>query len=308
MAKRNTIKGKTVKAQSLTTLIPFPLVRTLVEIYYDFQDQRIITNNRIGMNKQRNAITDAQLKQYKVFDILANAEQFEKDVKKVLEVEIKKHKIWKEYLALIQGVGPIISAGLLAYINDIGKFENISRLWQITGFGMNTFCKKCKKPTWEEITFIKQDGKTKTKAKRLKPMKICPECNKKTEPMIQKRMIGYMSNWNDKFKVLCWKIGQSILKQQASKSGYRKLYDQFKAEERRKHPKKIKKGGRTMYNDGHIHNMALRKVIKIFLANLWMVWRGMEGLTVTEPYIIKKNPAHNMIKPFTDKQPKSTYT
>jgi len=281
--------------------IPFPLIRSLVEVYYDFQDQRIITNNRINMNTKRNNFTEEQLKQYGVLEIMKNAEQFEKDVKKRLEMQIKQYDIFKLYLTKIQGIGPIISAGLLAYIGDVNRFDNISKLWQMAGFGMNTYCKKCKKPTSEIVVFQKADGK-KTKTKRMKAMLICPECNKKTIPMIQKRQIGYMSNWNDKFKVLCWKVGQSFIKQKASKSGYRKLYDEIKAKERLKNPKRKKVKGKVMFNDGHIHNRALRKVIKIFLANLWITWRQMEGLDVTAPYIInKKNSPHNMIQPFTDK-------
>jgi uncharacterized membrane protein len=34
----------------------------------------------------------------------------------------------------------------------------------------------------------------------------------------------------------------------------------------------------------HRHNMALRKMIKIFVLDLWVAWRTLEGLEVTEPY------------------------
>ena len=296
------------------------------------------------MNSKRNGITEQELKDYGVLEIMTKAEQFEKDVKKQLERQIKQYDIYQKYLKNIHGIGPIISAGLLAYIGDINRFDNISKLWQMAGFGMNTYCKKCKKFTYEEIEFQNRTGK-KTKAKRMKPMDRCNMCKEKldklfkqekklekelktpkkslrnyrqtkkerleaekdydagTSPIIQKRQIGYMSNWNDKFKVLCWKIGQSMVKQKASKAGYRRLYDQIKKKEREKNPKRIVVKGKVFFNDGHIHNRALRKVVKIFLANLWMTWREMEGLTVTKPYIItKKDSPHNMIKPFVDKQ------
>ncbi len=280
--------------------MPFPVIRALVEIYYDFQGQRIITNNRIAMQSERNGITIEQLQQYGVIEISEKAKEFEEQVKKLLVKEMKNDQLWKEYFSKIQGIGPIISAGLHSYVGDIGRFDNISKLWQMAGFGMNTYCKKCKKYTSVEVEFTKRDGKTKTKAKRLQPMQKCPKCKRKTEPIIQRRVSGYMSNWNDKFKVLCWKIGQSFLKQQASKSGYRKLYDQFKAEERRKHPVKTTVGGRIMFNDGHVHNRALRKVIKVFLSHLWITMRQMQNLPVTQPYITTQ-PQHTMIQPFLDK-------
>lgn len=37
---------------------------------------------------------------------------------------------------------------------------------------------------------------------------------------------------------------------------------------------------------GRIHNMSCRWVGKLFLSHLWSVWREIEGLPVTEPYVI----------------------
>lgn len=278
--------------------IPFHMMRTLVEIYYDFQHQRIMTGNRIQMNVERNQISDEDLKIFGVFEIQKKSEQFEKDIKKIFESEIRIYDIWNTYFEKIYGIGPVISCGLLAYIDDISKFENISKLWQYAGFGMNSFCETCKKPTFVEKTFKKKDSKTKTKAKQLRTMQTCPVCGNKTIPVIQHRMIGYMSNWNDKFKVLCWKIGQSFEKQ-GTKSGYYNIYRSIKEEEKRKHPEKIKTDSRTKYNDGHIRNMALRKTIKIFLAHLWVTWRKIEHLPITDPYV-GKILNHDIIEPFTD--------
>jgi len=270
-----------------------------VEMYYDFQHQRIMTGNRIQMNAERNKITEQQLEDFGVTEIERKSEAFEKDLKKIFVTEIQSRRIWTEYFEKIYGIGPVISCGLLAYIDDIGKFDNISKLWQYGGFGMNTYCENCKKPTFVIREFQKEGKKTKTKAKQLKPMERCPECNNKTVPIIQKRMTGYMSNWNDKFKVLIWKIGMSFEKQ-GIKSGYYNWYKIYKAEEREKHPEKIKEGTRTLYNDGHIRNRALRKVSKLFLSHFWVTWREMEGLEVTDPYV-GKLLGHDVIKPFTDK-------
>lgn len=47
-----------------------------------------------------------------------------------------------------------------------------------------------------------------------------------------------------------------------------------------------------MISEGHVHNQALRKMIKLFLACLWLVWRETEGLPVSAPYplaILKHN-------------------
>lgn len=42
--------------------------------------------------------------------------------------------------------------------------------------------------------------------------------------------------------------------------------------------------GKRITNKGRRHEMALRYMIKMFLAELWVTWREMEGLPVTKPY------------------------
>jgi len=57
----------------------------------------------------------------------------------------------------------------------------------------------------------------------------------------------------------------------------KKLYDEFKEDAKRKHPDWTKL---------HLHNHARRKVVKLFIASVWEVWRRMNNLPVTEPYPI----------------------
>jgi len=278
--------------------IPFPVMRALVEMYYDFQDQRIISGNRIDGNVRQGLIEESDLERYGVQDVFVKTKSFEKEIQSRLTSEIKAYPIFTEYFFNIMGIGVILSSGLMAYIEDIGRFKNISSLWQYAGLGMNTYCEKCKKPTYVEITY--GTGKAKKIAKRLRPMKQCPKCNSDTVPIRQRRTSGYQSNYNDKFKVLCWKIGSSFVKQSAKKSGYRRIYDQIRIDEKRKHPEKIVKDGKTTENDGHHHNKAMRKTVKIFMSHLWTMWRTMEHMEVTKPYE-SQVLNHSIIEPFTDK-------
>jgi hypothetical protein len=50
--------------------------------------------------------------------------------------------------------------------------------------------------------------------------------------------------------------------------------------------------------DIHTKNMALNEMVKIFLAHFWMVAREIEELPIVLPYIINKDPGHNIIQPF----------
>jgi len=97
----------------------------------------------------------------------------------------------------IQGIGPLLAAGLIAYIDDIEKFNHVSSLWQYSGYGMNRFCPQCKKPTSVLVKYS-----TGTTAKKLHPFESCPDCDGDTTPILQKRTSGYQSNWNDKLKTL----------------------------------------------------------------------------------------------------------
>jgi hypothetical protein len=40
----------------------------------------------------------------------------------------------------------------------------------------------------------------------------------------------------------------------------------------------------AVWSDGHVDNAARRKMVKLFLSHLWLVWRKAEGLPIREPY------------------------
>uniref|UniRef100_A0A7J3TIZ5 Uncharacterized protein n=1 Tax=Geoglobus ahangari TaxID=113653 RepID=A0A7J3TIZ5_9EURY len=89
------------------------------------------------------------------------------------------------------------------------------------------------------------------------------------------RRRGEKLNYNPKLKTFCWKIGQSFIK---FRCFGRKLYEKFKEDAKNKHPD---------WSKLHIHNYARRKVVKLFLASVWEVWRRKNNLPVTEPYPIE---------------------
>lgn len=280
--------------------IPLPIMRALVEIFYDFQGQRIATFNNVLMNSARNGITEEDLdKKYGVKPLIDEAKKFEDKIKKRLDLEVVHYPLYENYLKHIQGIGSILSSGIIANIGDISKFDTISKLWMYAGLGFNKFCPECKCPTYVNIEYENSEGNI-TKGKKLKPFDNCLECNHKTIPIIQKRTKGYSGNWNPRLKVLCWKIGSSFVKQKAAKSGYRRLYESFRKDDMEFHPEKIKENGKTKYNDGHMYNRAVRKTIKIFLSHLWMTWRELQGLEVRPPYVVKVL-GHDIIKPFKDR-------
>jgi hypothetical protein len=57
---------------------------------------------------------------------------------------------------------------------------------------------------------------------------------------------------------------------------------------------------------GHLDAMALRKMTKLFLACLWLVWREAENLPTRDPYPIGRQGHTSLISPFEmiDREPK----
>lgn len=160
--------------------------------------------------------------------------------------------VW-EWLLDIKGIGTNLAAKLIANIDDIGRFATVSKLWAFGGWAV-------------------RDGRR--------------EYNQK----------GKISGYSRTLKSICWQIGDSFIKQQTPL--WVDLYYEEKERLRRLHPDTLccqcgklwdkehkTQGHKQMYNPGHQHNMAHRKMIKIFLQHLWVVWRKSEGLPVSLPYV-----------------------
>ena len=146
-------------------------------------------------------------------------------------------EVWN-WITSIRGLGEGgLAAQLIAQIDDIGKFSNVSKLWRFAGLAVI-------------------DGK----AERNQP--------------------GEKAHKNGRLRAVCYLISEQFIKQQTPL--YADIYYQEKSRLRELHPEPEGK----QYTDGHLHNMAMRKAVKIFLQHLWVIWREAEGLPITMPYAI----------------------
>lgn len=160
--------------------------------------------------------------------------------------------VW-DWLVGIKGIGSHTAAKLLALFDDVGAYATISKFWMFSGWGL-------------------RDGR------------------------IVRCQRGEKSPYNRRLKAECFLVGESFIKQKTPV--YREIYDAEKERQRRLHPAVVcrecgcvwgecgsKRKHHKMFNDGHLHNRARRKMIKVFLSHLWQVWRESEGLPVSEPYV-----------------------
>jgi len=132
----------------------------------------------------------------------------------------------------------------------------------------------------------------------------------------ERRVKGEKLHYNSQLRSMCWRLASSLLKAKGKFYEYYlkekdKYYQRFENRSVKIVPATSlpKKDGKRyepegMISEGHVHNMALRKMIKLFLSSLWLVWREAEGLPVTSPYPIDRLGHDSLIDPWrmTDKK------
>lgn len=247
-------------------------LRILVESFYDMQKLRIAMGNRI------HAYGKAGLLEYiDPEPALGKLKEAEKELEQEITEVVTKHPLWDAWFKGVKGIGPIMAAGIIAWRDDINKADTISAFWKYHGLAPG-----------------------------------------------QGRKKGEKVDYNPKAKTHAYKVGMQLLK---AKGHYAEIYylarakyeerEDIKAmhenaiDEETKNGKKVKKyearGGPKSYKL-HIHYMALRKMIKRFYGDTWVMWRTVEGYEVTRPYIFskaakQKGIAHEHYElPRTDKQ------
>lgn len=277
------------------------MLKFWVETRTDWQQERIRTGNRIGNivyrklepdTWQKKKETDEKSfgKNYNYAEVKekfeANRKKFTKDEQAEIETMfgfmqenkkleltceksikdlIKDEPIYKQFLCKVTGISHVLAGGLLAMV-DIEKSEHVSSLWAYAGLSAQYVKAKCTEGHKLMLSKMNEGQK-------------CSHINCDADVELveevkeaSRRTAGYVSFWNPKLKTHCWKIGQSFLK---TKGRYRELYEKFRAREDRDKPD---------LKPLHRQRRAMRKVVKIFLQHLWVKWRTLEGLPVTEPY------------------------
>jgi hypothetical protein len=135
--------------------------RFLVDTYYQMQDDRIRSNNRIlSMDKAGEPNEAIQW-------FSNQSEMMEGQIKLCLKRYVESH-IMGEWLINIKGIGPVIAAGLLAHI-DIAKAETAGAIWRYAGFDPTSEWKKGEIRPWNAslkvvcwkagCSFVKVSGK-----------------------------------------------------------------------------------------------------------------------------------------------------
>lgn len=216
-------------------------LRFLVDLYYQMQSYRIATNNQSAAlvradSQEPHATLDFFVRQFN---------KLETTLKTALDKYVQSDTMG-QWLTSIIGIGPVIAAGLLSYI-DIEKCQTAGAIWRFAGLD----------PTMEW-------GK------------------------------GQKRPWNAKLKTLCWKLGESFVKQSGNPNDtYGKIYlarKEYETEQNEagayaaqakaklekynigKTTEAYKHYSAGKLPPGHLNARAKRYAVKIFLSHLFDVW------------------------------------
>lgn len=182
---------------------------------------------------------------------------------KAIQAELDQEQIWMHWLIDVKGVGPLMAGSILSEI-DITKCNSISALWAYCGLDV---------ATWIDA----ETGEVREEGRGRKKQHLVPKQYENHDGEVI-NTVGISHNLWIKTKLL-GVLAPSFLKQ--SDGNYRKIYLDYKhrLESHPKHTEKTKL---------HRHNMAMRYMIKEFLADLWTEWRTQQNLPLRSRYAEEK--------------------
>lgn len=170
--------------------------------------------------------------------------------------EVKKHPLWDKFFADVRGCGPLMAAVCIAYLNPY-KARWPSSFYKYCGLDV----------------IIDENG---SHGRTNHDYVMVSYINKKGEEA-EKKSLGYNPTVKTK---LVGVLGPSFLR--AGKKGkYAKIYYDYK--NRLMNREDCKK-----FRPIVIHRRAIRYAVKMFLKDLWIAWRELEGLPVGEDYAVAK--------------------
>ena len=216
-----------------------------MQAFYDHQKLRLAQENRLRMYGKLGM--DVSGIEWYPTDLKKLEEMFYKGI----ESFVKSDPLWIQFLSKVKGIGPFMAGGLIAWFDDPARASSPSAMWKYAGLAVI-------------------DG------------------------MPDRRKAGETLSYSPKLKVHMWKIGKQFL---FAKGAYYRYYLDQKEYAKNKHPTPMDiseysqkqrvayyKAHPEEWPDGKIHMYAYRKMLKLFLSNMWEAWREVSNLPVPKPY------------------------
>lgn len=229
-------------------------VRYLVKQYYNWQEQRIRTKARMRSLQKTGHPGEV------IAWFARQAEILEDQIKVALDVYTSHHPIG-QWIRSHKGLGPVITAGLLAHIN-IEKCPSVGKLWAHAGLAPGVKWEKGQRRPWNADLKV-----------------LCWKLGKS---------FVWNSSRPDSYYGKVYRLRKAYETDKNLKGDYA---EQAAAALREKNYR-ADTIARAMYEkgllpQGRIFARSSTYAVKLFLAHLWEYWRTYEGLPVELPYPIR---------------------
>jgi len=232
-----------------------------VRAYYDTQRRRVALDGQLGIKKNGDAKKNTPHRDEAWLVLLMSIRdeltKTEKRLEKEMLNEVKHHPLWKGFLENVKGVGPV-TTGLILTEFDINK----------------------PRPS----NFISFAGCAPGKDKKVKGEK-CPY-----NQFLRSKLCGVLGSSFLRCKSVPYS-GYYYDKKMSYEHSYREIEERLKKKDRKKKKYKGQTVRTVKWKDaypGHLHDAAIRYMIKMFLVDLHIAWREIEGLEVSRPYAEEK--------------------
>jgi len=210
---------------------------------------------------------------------------------------VKGYDIWHMFLSHIPGIGPIVATRLIVKFGLFEKFNKISSVWRY--FGYHVVCPNCTKEVPDDRANDEKDDDDDKIYKKIVPVSlnkvgVCPICG--SRGVYSQRKTGMQLDFADNMRSLGFNIGECLIR--CKSPYYYNLYiEQKEIDMNRKYqPGELNKlyGRRyeksaTQIRDIHAHRRASRRMVKRFLAHLFIASKQISGQRiVSRPYVEAK--------------------
>lgn len=197
--------------------------------------------------KKHEGIIDDEIEYELVIDYLVLLETEERYMKTINKA-VKQFPIWEHFLSKVKGCGPLMAAVIISEL-DPHKARYVSSFWKYAGLDVtNGEGRSRRKEHLVEVEYVNKAGELTTRK------------SISYNPFLKTKLIGV--------------LGTSFLR---SRSQYSNIFYDYR-NRLENHPAHKDK------TPMHRKNMAVRYMVKMFLKDLWIAWRTLEGLSVTPDY------------------------
>lgn len=240
--------------------------RMLIEMYYDWQKQRIQTNNRVKIMLKEGKPCDA-LKW-----LLENQEAVEVQVRTILHKYAKSSDIGRWCMSNM-GVGGVLAAAMLAYLDPL-KAPTAGHFFSYAGYTPEKMKPRAKgvklthNPSLKRVCFLLGESFVKV--------------SNKEDSVYGKAYRDYVervTRENDEGKL------KDMALELSKTRNYAETTEAMKTLKSGKLPKLI------------IHQRAKHSAVLLFLSHLHQVWRKHLGLSCPEPWIIQFGGHGHKVEP-----------